>query len=132
MDMTQADITDLREELARREAARDELTDRYMGRPERPAKAARRDPWVRMVEVEGEEYPVDMRRVSSRDFVSRVMGLSGGNVSQKDQMELFQYVFEGMTDEAVSAHVAREVGYEDYFEVLRIEAAIFDRLDLKN
>ncbi|WP_293826160.1 hypothetical protein [uncultured Parolsenella sp.] len=131
MDMTQADITDLREELARREAARDDLTDRYMGRPERPAKPARRDPWVRMVEVEGEEYPVDMRRVTSREFVSRVMGL-GDRASQKDQMELFQYVFDGMTDEAVCTHVARELGYEDYFEVLRIEAVIFDRLDLKN
>lgn len=122
----------LREYALAKEARREELTDRYMGREPAPAIAAKR-PWERDVEFEGETYRVDMRRVKTREFLRSIARFQGADdVPIADTLALYDLVFGGEVDDKVCRVVVAKMGYEDYEEIMRIESGIFEAIDLKN
>ena len=122
----------LREYALAKEARREELTARYMGREPAPAIAAK-NPWDRDVEFEGETYRVDMRRVKTREFLRAIARFQGADdVPIADTLALYDLVFGGEVDDKVCRVVVAKMGYEDYEEIMRIESGIFEAIDLKN
>ncbi len=128
---------ELREYAAEKESARKALTDRYMGR-----EPGRNDgfkvvtdgakPWERKVECDGETFWVDMRRLRSREFIRRSAAMQDRDPSISEQLDLFEFVFEGSVQEQVERLVERRLGYVDYVEVLEIEGEILELVDAKN
>lgn len=129
MNIEEMTPEEIREFAERKQAAKEATYERYMGTSKQPKK-----PYVKMVEFEGTEYPVDMRRLRSRDFIRRLADLNGNaeGMNQSEQLDMFDYLFEGECMDAIAAKVEREQGFEDYIEELRIMTGIFEAVDLKN
>lgn len=127
---------EIREYAAAKERDREELTAKYMGHrtvepaPDAPKRDAR---FIRTVEFEGREYPVDMRRIKSRKTMRELVRLQSQDVQDGPaMMDLMDYIFEGACEEAIVGEVTRKCGFDDYDEILRIESGILEALDLKN
>lgn len=132
-DIDSMTTAELREALAEREQRRENTVARYMNRPaERVAPAKRPNPAIRMVEFEGESYPVDMGRLRSRAFLKRAAAIDAETTDAAANMELLDLAFGGECEDAICAAVTAKVGYEDYLEVLRIESGLLEAADLKN
>ena len=56
----------------------------------------------------------------------------GGQADVSDSLALFDFVFSGGVDEQVERVVTEKMGYDDFQEILRIEAALFEEIDIKN
>lgn len=130
-----ADMTpdELRELALSKERSERDLRDRYIpGNSDERAPLPR--PWVKKVEFEGEEFPVDMRRLRSREFIGRVAALQdeGEDATLSDQIALMEAAFDGECGKAVEASVERRLGYVDYAEVLRVEGELLALVDAKN
>lgn len=123
-------------ELAKKRA-REELTAKYMDRPVRCIHGVK--PYMRAVEFEDNEYFVDMRRVKSMDFLRKLAEAQDAGKAAKDgeipvslMLGLFDYAFAGSVAEKVESVVIKKFGYADFAEVMRIYAALFNELELKN
>lgn len=117
----------LREYALAKEQSREGITAKYMAYP-----AEKKQPWEKTVEFEGREYDVDMRKLHSREFLRRIAEAQNDEMSTAEQMDLFEFVFDGTCAKQVEATVTETMGYVDYIEVLRIEAGIFEAIDAKN
>lgn len=120
-----------------KEAAKEAVTARYMDRKPRIIKVPAKEPWVNEVEFEGETYPVDMRRIKSRDFIRMFANFQkhadeGKEAPIADALALYDFVFGGEVDGKVCEAVRAKMGYEDFEEIMRIENALFERIDVKN
>ena len=114
---------------------RDALEARYMDIPA-PSKAAPK-PWEKPVEFEGETYLVDMRKPKSRKFLKMLADVQrasakGGKPDLTGTLAMFDFVFAGGVDEQVERVVTEKMGYDDFQEILRIESALFELIDIKN
>ena len=139
MDVTEMTPEELREYALAKEQNREDLTARYMNRPAMTVvpQAPAKQPWEKDVEFEGVTYTVDMRRVKSREFIQmfakfQKYQLDGVEAPVSDALELYSYVFGGKVDDLVVATVTAAKGYDDFEEIMRIENALFERLDAKN
>lgn len=111
-----------------------ELTAKYM---DMPAVGPAKKPWEKAVEFEGETYYIDMRKPKSRKFLRLFADVQrkaekGGQADVSDSLALFDFVFSGGVDEQVERVVTEKMGYDDFQEILRIEAALFEEIDIKN
>ena len=128
----------LREYALAKEAQREAITARYMDRePNWNVVEGNKKPYENDIEFEGETYRVDMRRVKSREFV-RMFGKlqqyanKGEDAPISDTLALYDHVFGGAADDKVCDVVERKLGYHDFEEIMRIESALFESIDLKN
>ena len=132
-DIESMTTAELREALAVREQQRENIVARYMNRPaEQVAPAKKANPAIRMVEFEGESYPVDMGKLRSRKFLKLAATVDADNADAATNMELLDLAFGGECEDAICAAVTAKLGYEDYLEVLRIESGLLEAADLKN
>lgn len=88
--------------------------------------------FVRAVEFEGVTYEVDVRRLKSREFLRRFMAVQRDTDSIVAAVDLLDYVFEGDLGDSVAATAEANVGYEDYEEIMRIEAGVLEAAGAKN
>ena len=130
----------LREYATEKELKRRELEQRYV-RCEEPAPVApivgMPKPWEKAVEFEGETYHVDMRRIKSREFIRMFAKFQehqrgGEDATASEVLAIYDHVFGGDVDEAVTRLVIAKMGYEDFEEITRIESGILAELDVKN
>lgn len=140
MDLDEMTPQELREYADRKDRQRRDLMSRYLQVPSgRPKADVGPMPWERAVEYEGHEYVVDMRRFKSREFFKRAARIQdereAGGLSTADAIDFYEYCFgggEGSVDDQVVATVTKDLGYEDYEEVMRIESALFELVGAKN
>ena len=111
MDISNMSAEQLRELAAEKENSRAKLEHDYLDFVQDKPKYA---PYERIIEFEGEEYVVDMRRIKSREFMRRM-----ARVSDAEQN----------SPEALSPVLAL---YDDAEEIMRIESALLEKLDAKN
>lgn len=128
----------LREYATAKEMQRETITARYMDRePRLNIVHDDKHPYENDIEFEGETYRVDMRRIKSREFI-RMFGKfqqyanNGEDAPISDSLALYDYVFGGVVDDKVCEVVERKLGYHDFEEIMRIENALFESIDLKN
>ena len=93
-------------------------------------------PYERVIEFEGEEYVVDMRRTKSREFMRRMARVSDAEQNSPEALSpvlaLYDYLFGGDCDNHVVEIVTAKLGYDDAEEIMRIESALLEKLDAKN
>lgn len=128
----------LREYALAKEMQRETITAHYMDRePNFTVVEDDKKPYENDIEFEGETYRVDMRRIRSREFI-RMFGKfqqyasKGEDAPISDALALYDYVFGGAVDDKVCEVVERKLGYHDFEEIMRIENALFESIDLKN
>lgn len=128
----------LREYATAKESRREAITARYMDRePNLQLVQGSKEPWEKDIEFEGEVYRVDMRRIKSREFI-RMFGKfqkysdEGKDAPVSDALALYDFVFGGKVDDKVCDVVKAKMGYEDFEEIMRIENALFEGIEVKN
>ena len=128
----------LREYATEKENQREAITARYMDRePNFKVVQDHKEPYEKDVEFEGETYRIDMRRIKSREFI-RMLGKfqkyanDGKDAPISDALALYDFVFGGNVDDKVCAVVKAKMGYEDFEEIMRIENALFEGIEVKN
>lgn len=128
----------LREYATAKENQREAITARYMDRePNFKVVQDTKEPYEKDVEFEGETYRIDMRRIKSREFI-RMFGKfqkyanEGKDAPISDALALYDFVFGGKVDDKVCAVVKDKMGYEDFEEIMRIENALFEGIEVKN
>ena len=119
MDISNMSAEQLRELAAEKENSRAKLEHDYLDFVQDKPKYA---PYERIIEFEGEEYVVDMRRIKSREFMRRMARV----------LALYDFVFSGNVDNHVVEVVTAKLGYDDAEEIMRIESALLEKLDAKN
>lgn len=94
-------------------------------------------PFERVLEFEGEKYVVDMRRVKSRSCVRHIAKIQEASAKGEEYttgplLDLYDFIFSGKVDEHVVEVVTAKYGYDDAEEIMRIESALMEMLNVKN
>lgn len=133
MDISNMSAEQLRELAAEKENSRAKLEHDYLNFVQDKPKHA---PYERIIEFEGEEYVVDMRRIKSREFMRRMARVSDAEQNSPEALSpvlaLYDFVFSGNVDNHVVEVVTAKLGYDDAEEIMRIESALLEKLDAKN
>lgn len=133
MDISNMSAEQLRELAAEKENSRAKLEHDYLGFVQDKPEHA---PYERVLEFEGEEYVVDMRRIKSREFMRRMARVSDAEQNSPEALSpvlaLYDFVFSGNVDNHVVEVVTAKLGYDDAEEIMRIESALLEKLDAKN
>ena len=130
MDISNMSAEQLRELAAEKENSRAKLEHDYLDFVQDKPKHA---PYERIIEFEGEEYVVDMRRTKSREFMARVSDAEQNSPEALSPvLALYDYLFGGDCDNHVVEIVTAKLGYDDAEEIMRIESALLEKLDAKN
>lgn len=133
MDISNMSAEQLRELAAEKENSRAKLEHDYLDFVQDKPKYA---PYERIIEFEGEEYVVDMRRIKSREFMRRMARVSDAEQNSPETLSpvlaLYDFVFSGNVDNHVVEVVTAKLGYDDAEEIMRIESALLEKLDAKN
>lgn len=133
MDISNMSAEQLRELAAEKENSRAKLEHDYLDFVQDKPKYA---PYERIIEFEGEEYVVDMRRIKSREFMRRMARVSDAEQNSPEALSLvlalYDFVFSGNVDNHVVEVVTAKLGYDDAEEIMRIESALLEKLDAKN
>lgn len=133
MDISNMSAEQLRELAAEKENSRAKLEHDYLGFVQDKPKHA---PYERIIEFEGEEYVVDMRRIKSREFMRRMARVNDAEQNSPEALSpvlaLYDFVFSGNVDNHVVEVVTAKLGYDDAEEIMRIESALLEKLDAKN
>lgn len=133
MDISNMSAEQLRELAAEKENSRAKLEHDYLDFVQDKPKYA---PYERIIEFEGEEYVVDMRRIKSREFMRRMARVNDAEQNSPEALSpvlaLYDFVFSGNVDNHVVEVVTAKLGYDDAEEIMRIESALLEKLDAKN
>lgn len=133
MDISNMSAEQLRELAAEKENSRAKLEHDYLDFVQDKPKYA---PYERIIEFEGEEYVVDMRRTKSREFMRRMARVNDAEQNSPEALSpvlaLYDYLFGGDCDNHVVEIVTAKLGYDDAEEIMRIESALLEKLDAKN
>ncbi len=133
MDISNMSAEQLRELAAEKENSRAKLEHDYLDFVQDKSKHA---PYERIIEFEGEEYVVDMRRIKSREFMRRMARVNDAEQNSPEALSpvlaLYDFVFSGNVDNHVVEVVTAKLGYDDAEEIMRIESALLEKLDAKN
>lgn len=133
MDVSNMTAAQLRELAEQKENSRSNLEAKYLGVADNKPEHA---PYERVIEFEGEEYVVDMRRVKSREFMRRMARVNDVKQDSPEALSpvlsLYDFVFGGDCDSHVVDVVTKKLGYDNAEEILRIESALLEQLDAKN
>lgn len=133
MDISNMSAEQLRELAAEKENSRAKLEHDYLDFVQDKPKHA---PYERIIEFEGEEYVVDMRRIKSREFMRRMARVNDAEQNSPEALSpvlaLYDFVFSGNVDNHVVEVVTAKLGYDDAEEIMRIESALLEKLDAKN
>ncbi len=148
MDVRDMTPDQLREYAIEKERAERATVAKYMGDDapslatatplDAPKPEPRPDaPYIQRVTVDGVAYPVDMRRVKSREFVRAFARyqrhqLDGTEAPIEETLDLYDIVFRGECDELVTDIVREKRGFDDFEEIMRVETAILEGIDAKN
>ena len=140
MDTANMTATELRALANEREATRLRLMKDYTDvddTHETFSSSGHIEPWERVLEFEGEKYPIDMRRIKSRRFLHILAAVQDAHEQGDDQpisptLALFDYVFGGKVDDRIVEVVTAKYGYDNAEEIIRIESALLEMLDTKN
>ena len=128
----------LREYATAKEMQRETITARYMDRePNFKVVQDCKEPYEKDVEFEGETYRIDMRRIKSREFIRMFAEFQDYERKGEDApiscaLALYDFVFGGKVDDKVCEVVKAKMGYEDFEEIMRIENALFEGIEVKN
>lgn len=135
MDIESMTAEELRAYALQKEQSKNELLSRYMNKPiqETPTLA----PYEKTVEFEGVTYTIDTRRIRSMEFLrllakAQEAAKGAADIPLANTLEMFDYAFSGSVEAQVNDAVVAKLGYADFQEVLRIYAALFNSLELKN
>lgn len=133
MDISNMSAEQLRELAAEKENSRAKLEHDYLDFVQDKPKHA---PYECIIEFEGEEYVVDMRKIKSREFMRRMARVSDSEQNSPEALSpvlaLYDFVFSGNVDNHVVEVVTAKLGYDDAEEIMRIESALLEKLDAKN
>lgn len=133
MDISNMSAEQLRELAAEKENSRAKLEHDYLDFvQDKPVHA----PYEHVLEFEGEEYVIDMRRIKSREFMRCMARVSDAEQNSPEALSpvlaLYDFVFSGNVDNHVVEVVTAKLGYDDAEEIMRIESALLEKLDAKN
>ena len=133
MDISNMSAEQLRELAAEKENSRAKLEHDYLDFVQDKPKHA---PYESIIEFEGEEYVVDMRRIKSREFMRRMARVNDAEQNSPEALSpvlaLYDFIFSGNVDNHVVEVVTGKLGYDDAEEIMRIESALLEKLDAKN
>lgn len=133
MDVSNMSAEQLRELAEQKEKSRANLEAKYLDFTSEKQEYA---PYERVIEFEGEEYVVDMRRIKSREFMRLMARVSDAEQNSPEALSpvlaLYDYLFSGDCDNHVVEVVTNKLGYDDAEEIMRIESALLEKLDAKN
>lgn len=133
MDVSNMSAEQLRALAEKKELSRADLEKKYLDFETEEQKHA---PYERVIEFEGEEYVVDMRRIKSREFMRCMARVSDAGKDNPEAitpvLALYDFVFSGNVDNHVVEVVTNKLGYDDAEEIMRIESALLEKLDAKN
>lgn len=133
MDVSNMTAAQLRELAEQKENSRANLEAKYLDFVDKKPEHA---PYERVIEFEGEEYVVDMRRIKSREFMRCMARVSDAGKDNPEAitpvLALYDFVFSGNVDNHVVEVVTNKLGYDDAEEIMRIESALLEKLDAKN
>lgn len=136
MDIENMTPEQLREYAANKEANKEALKALYYGDDTEQAPVIKHNPWERPVEVEGETYYVDMRRMNDEKSLRYIAELQkeakGDDTPLALLLDYYEYLFHGSALDAIRAHVVANKGYNDGQEILRIESKIYEEVKGKN
>ena len=165
MDINEMTPEQLREMAEAKERMRAHLEEQYLGyKPtilefDSPANRQKLEPWQKVVEVEGAEYVLDMRRFKSRKVLKEIAraqrdskkrnrvyeeavrsGMSeeeatreaNKDVDIEDQLGYLAAMLGEDVEDRVAEAVTAKMGYDDIEEIVRIEQLLIEAAQLKN